>query len=44
MFGDNALTIALLDRLTHHAHVLPFVGESYRFKESREKLDPNLNQ
>nr|WP_315990304.1 ATP-binding protein [Desulforamulus aquiferis] len=44
VFGDNALTIALLDRLTHHAHVLPFVGESYRFKESREKLDPNLNQ
>jgi len=40
IFGDNALTIALLDRLTHHAHVIPFVGESYRFKESREKL-PN---
>lgn len=40
VFGDNALTIALLDRLTHHAHVLPFVGESFRFKESREKL-PN---
>lgn len=40
VFGDNALTIALLDRLTHHAHVLPFVGESYRFKESREKIDP----
>ncbi|GAB6180351.1 IS21-like element helper ATPase IstB [Desulfotomaculum defluvii] len=44
VFGDNALTIALLDRLTHHAHVLPFVGESYRFKESKEKLDPDLNQ
>ncbi|GAB6180155.1 IS21-like element helper ATPase IstB [Desulfotomaculum defluvii] len=44
VFGDNALTIALLDRLTHHAHVLPFVGESYRFKESKEKLDPDQNQ
>ncbi|AQS58041.1 IS21-like element helper ATPase IstB [Desulforamulus ferrireducens] len=42
VFGDNALTIALLDRLTHHAHVLPFVGESYRFKESKEKLHPQI--
>ncbi|WP_427910104.1 ATP-binding protein [Pelotomaculum schinkii] len=40
MFGDNALTVALLDRITHHAHVIiPFIGESYRFKESREKLE-----
>jgi len=38
VFGDNALTIALLDRITHHAHVIPFVGESYRFKESHEKI------
>ncbi|MEG6521047.1 IS21-like element helper ATPase IstB [Desulfotomaculum sp. 1211_IL3151] len=44
VFGDNALTIALLDRLTHHAHVLPFEGESYRFKESKEKINPDLNQ
>lgn len=36
VFGDNAITIALLDRLTHHAHVIPFIGESYRFKESRK--------
>jgi DNA replication protein DnaC len=39
VFGDNALTVALLDRITHHAHVIPFLGESYRFKESRQKLD-----
>lgn len=38
VFGDNALTVALLDRLTHHAYVIPFVGESYRFKESNQKL------
>lgn len=38
VFGDNALTVALLDRLTHHAHVIPFIGDSYRFKESRKKL------
>lgn len=39
VFGDNALTVALLDRITHHAHVIPFIGDSYRFKQSREKLD-----
>jgi DNA replication protein DnaC len=39
VFGDNALTVALLDRLTHHAHVIPFIGESYRFKESNQKLN-----
>lgn len=38
VFGDNALTVALLDRLTHHAYVIPFIGESYRFKESNQKL------
>lgn len=36
VFGDNAITIALLDRLTHHAHVITFIGESYRFKKSRK--------
>jgi len=38
VFGDNAITIALLDRITHHAHVIPFLGESYRFKESQDKI------
>ena len=35
VFGDATLTGALLDRLTHHAHILVFNGESYRFKESQ---------
>ena len=39
VFGDNALTVALLDRLTHHAHLIPFIGESYRFKESKQKTE-----
>lgn len=34
IFGDARLTGALLDRLTHRAHILEFQGESYRFKES----------
>lgn len=35
VFGDAALTTALLDRLTHRSHILVFEGESYRFRESR---------
>ena len=27
------MTAALLDRLTHKAHILEFVGESYRFRQ-----------
>lgn len=34
VFGDEKTTAALLDRLTHRAHILAMNGESYRFKES----------
>jgi DNA replication protein DnaC len=37
IFGDERLTGALLDRLTHHCHVLEFNGDSYRFKESLKR-------
>jgi DNA replication protein DnaC len=33
VFQDERLTAALLDRLTHHAHILEFIGESYRFRQ-----------
>jgi DNA replication protein DnaC len=33
IFGDERLTAALLDRLTHHAHIIELVGESYRFRQ-----------
>ena len=33
LFGDERLTAALLDRLTHHAHILELTGESFRFRE-----------
>ena len=36
MFGSGRLTGALLDRLTHHVHILEMNGESYRLKRSRE--------
>ena len=37
VFGDERLTLALLDRLTHRAHIIEFVGESYRFRERLER-------
>jgi len=33
VFGDERLTAALLDRLTHRSTVLEFVGESFRFRQ-----------
>lgn len=33
IFGDPAMTAALVDRLTHHCHLLEMNGDSYRFKE-----------
>jgi DNA replication protein DnaC len=33
VLGDERMTAALLDRLTHKAHILEFVGESYRFRQ-----------
>lgn len=33
IFGDERMTAALLDRLTHKASILEFVGESYRFRQ-----------
>ena len=36
VFGSERLTGALLDRLTHHVHILQMNGESYRLKQSRQ--------
>ena len=35
VFGSERLTGALLDRLTHHVHILEMNGESYRLKQAR---------
>jgi DNA replication protein DnaC len=37
VFGSERLTGALLDRLTHHVHILEFNGESYRLAMSKQR-------
>ena len=39
--GDERLAAALLDRLTHRAHILEFVGTSFRFREQLSRENPN---
>jgi len=43
VFGDETLTAALLDRLTHHAHILEFIGESYRFRQRMQRETEEKN-
>jgi len=40
ILGSERLTGALLDRLTHHVHILEMNGGSYRLKQSRHKRPP----
>lgn len=38
LLGDEVLATALLDRLLHHAEVIPINGRSYRMKERQASL------
>ena len=40
IFGSERLTGALLDRLTHHVHILELNGESYRLEHSKKARPP----
>ena len=35
IFGSERITGAILDRITHHVHILEVNGESYRLKQSK---------
>ena len=37
VLGSERLTGALLDRLTHHVHILEMNGESYRLKQACDR-------
>ena len=39
VFGDPVMTSALLDRLTHRAHLIVLSGESFRFRQARERAE-----
>jgi DNA replication protein DnaC len=39
IFGSEPLTAALLDRLTHKAHILEFIGESFRFRQRMQQQE-----
>lgn len=38
IFGDPVITAALVDRLTHKAHLVNMNGESYRLKETKKMM------
>lgn len=44
VFGEPAMTAALLDRLTHKAHIVNCQWESYRLKQSLKKKEEGLKK
>lgn len=44
VFGEEKLTAALLDRMTHKAHILQMNGDSYRFRQSLERNGPTREE
>ena len=44
VMGNERLTGALLDRLTHRVHILEANGESYRLKEAKKRQKTTLKR
>ena len=44
VFGSERLTGALLDRLTHHVHILETNGGSYRLRHSRQNAASQVSE
>ena len=39
IFADKSMTVAAVDRLIHHAHIIELEGESYRRKHAEKRVE-----